>query len=422
MRSFIKQNPWFFLGLMTTVVVSLVLVHFLGFWKMAMTISPMPERLRNMTFPIWDQYSFLKHGYLVFITPKGFQESVGYSNHSTAYLLFMYLFYKIEMANPRVPMRVVVAYLEMIFYALGVVYLAVSGLKERIKLHQGILILLAVMFLVTMPDFWISAGKFNVDNPFHLQVPVLLFIAHRVSHNILSGSKLWVPLAIFCVLFPMMSALLGAYLAVSSIGKDGLSKDMLKLSGLVLLLSIVIYLQPVLTAKILGFTSANSSWIHRAGLEGDVSSFNNVVNSVIKPFYPRPVYLLLVPICLLLAQLIVIKTKAFGAESDAILAADSGNSALFFGVLFSQYLVIALLWPQSVSIHPYLYDFLLVAPICAWIVMNFAASPTLLNRPGLWIWVILFFVSFNLQQIAQAKACFYCFYPSWVPNQYVIKP
>jgi hypothetical protein len=390
---------------------------------MAKTISPMPERLRNMTFPIWDQHSFLKHGFLVFIKANGFQEGVGYSNHSTVHLLFMYLFYKIEMAIPQLPMRVVVAYLEMLLFVFGVLYVAISGLKEQVKLHQGLLVLLATMYLVTMPDFWISAGKFNVDNPFHLQVPILLLVALRISQNVLSGPKLWIPLGLFCLLFPMMGALLGVYLTVSAISKDGLSKDMLKLSGFVVVASVAIYLQPVITAKFLGFSSANSSWIHRAGLEGDVSSFNNVVNSIIKPFYPRPVYLLLVPIGLLLAQLFVMRRYLTSKpDTDKALGLSSSKPELFYGILFSQYIVIALLWPQSVSIHPYLYDFLLVAPIYTWILLNFSASPALLSSPRIWVWILLFFISFNLQQIAQARACFYCFYPTWVPIQYEIKP
>jgi hypothetical protein len=422
MRHSIKQNPWFFLCLAATLALGLLLVHVLGFWGMANTISPMPERLRNMTFPIWDQHSVLKHGFLVFIKPTGFQDGIGYSNHSTAYLLFMYLFYKIEMYVPKFSMRVVVAYLEMLFFTATVTYIALSGLKERIKFNQGLLVLLALMFLVTMPDFWISAGKFNVDNPFHLQVPLLLLVAHKISNNESSGTKLWIPLGTFCAFFPMMTALLGAYLAVSSIRNEGQAKHILKLSLLIIFISVIVYLQPVITAKILGFSSANSTWLHRAGLEGDTSSFNNVLNSIFKPFYPRPAYLLLVPMCLLLAQLVFIRAKGVSIENGKKIPAGGGNSTVFYGVIFSQYLVIALLWPQSVSIHPYLYDFLLVGPICVWIFLNFAGSRTLLNNPQVWIWVMLFFISFNLQQIAQANACFYCFYPTWTPIQYIIKP
>jgi len=422
MRNFIKQNPWFFAGVIVTVCLSLVLVHVFGFWGMHKTITIMPERLRDMTFPIWDKYSFFKHGFLVFLTKNDFYDGVAYSNHSSAYLFFMYLFYKLEMATPKFPMRVVVAYLEMLFYVMTVVYISISNLKDRIKFNQGILILLAVMFLVTMPDFWISAGKFNVDNPFHLYFPLLLLIAHRLSLGDVYGAKLWLPLGLFCMLTPISSALLGAYLAVSSIKKDGISKGLLKLSVALVFISGVVYLQPVIVSKILGFSSSNSGWIFRAGLDGDVSSFNNVVNSVIRPFYPRPLYLIFVPISLLLVQLTFLFIKSRDNNDSGLFLQDNANSRLFYGVLFSQYLITLLLWPQSISIHPYLYDFMLVGPICTWIVLNFVWSRTLFNYPSVCIWIMLFFISFNLQQLAQADRCFYCFYPSWTPNQYVIKP
>ena len=420
MQSFIKKNPWLFLGLIIAALISLVMVHKFGFWGMNKTISIMPERLRDMTFPVWDKYSYSEHGFLVFTTKKDFDEGVAYSNHSSVYLFFMYLFYKIEMSIPQFSMRVVVAYLEMTLLISTLTYILIDTLKERVKFNQCILILLAMIFLVTMPDFWISAGKFNVDNLFHLQFPLLLLIAYRLSRDELSGIKLWFPLGLLCVLSPISAALLGAYLAVTAIKKDGFSKELLKLSAIMVFISIAIYLQPVMVSKILRFSSSNSEWIFRAGLDGDVSNFNNVVNSVTFPFYPRPFYLILAPISLLLIQLAFIR---FGDKNDSsVLSTINIKAGLFYGILFSQYLVTILLWPQSVSIHPYLYDFMLVGPVYTWIVLNFVSHPALCNNPRVWIWIMLFFISFNLQQIAQAQRCFYCFYPSWTPNQYVIKP
>lgn len=422
MRSFIKLNPWFFAGFVLVVLTSLLLVHVFGFWGMHKTITIMPERLRDMTFPVWDKFSFLRHGFLVFLTKNDFYEGVAYSNNSTAYLLFMYPFYKIEMLMHQLPMRVVVAYIEMIFYVTVIGFILFSNLKQRLKFDQAILILLAVMFLVTMPDFWISAGKFNVDNPFRLQFPLLLLIAFLLSRGEFSGIRLWIPLGIFCILAPISAALLGFFLAVSSIKNAVFCKKLIKLSLAIIFISVTVYLQPVLTSKILGFSSSNSSWIFRAGLDGDVSSFNNAFNSVLQPFYPRPMYLILVPLSLLLLQLALIKLR-YKASNDIDLTLLSGfDLKLFYGILFSQYLITLLLWPQAVSIHPYLYDFMLVGPIYTLIVFNFAWNKILLTNTQIWIWVMLFFISFNLQQITQADRCFYCFYPSWVPNQYVIKP
>lgn len=414
MRNFIKQNPWFFAGLVITILWGLLLVYGFGFWKMVKVISPLQERLRDITFPIWDKYPFSKHGYLVFNSPNDFANGVAYSNHSSAYLFFMYVFYKIEMAIPQLSMRAIVASVEMIFCVLAVVYIAFSGQRERVRFHQGILILLAVMFLLSMPGFWISAAKFNVDNPFHFLFPILLLVAHRLSLGDVSGVKLWLPLGALCVSAPIAAVLLGMYLVMLSIRSDGLTKNMLKLGVVVILISVIVYLQPVITAKILGFASSNSGWKFRAGLDGDVSYFTNVLNSVISPYFPRPVYLLALPTGLLLVQLAYMTLRTRDAGEGKVLLVGRGNPGLFYGVIFSQYLVTSLLWPQAVSIHPYLYDYMLVAPISLWIALNLAQSRSLLNNPQVWIWAMLFFISFNLQQIAQAKQCADCSYPSWI--------
>lgn len=394
-----------------TMLIGLALVYRLGFWEMVTKASTISERLRNITFPIWDQHSLSEHGYLVFLSQSDFEKGVAYSNHSYAYLFFMYPFYKLEMAIPRLPMRALVASLEMIFCVLTVVYVALHDQKERVRFHQGVLILLAVMFFVTMPEFWISAGKFNVDNPFPLQFPILLLVAHRISQDAV-GVKLWLPLGALCVTAPVAAALLGMYLEVSSIRNDGLSKNTLKLGIVVILLSVVVYLQPVITAKLLGFTSSNSGWKFRSGLDGDVSYFTNVLSSVSSPYFPRPAYLLALPIGLLLAQLAFMYIRSRDGGDRALLVGGT-NLELFYGVLFSQYMVTCLLWPQAISIHPYLYDYMLLAPISVWIALNFAQSRSLLNNPRIWIWIMLFFISFNLQQIAQAKQCADCYYPSW---------
>lgn len=413
MRNFEKQNPWFVAGLAMTIFFGIFLVYNLGFWQMVVKISPLPERLRDITFPIWDQHSVLEHGFLVFLSQKDFAAGLAYSNHSSAYLFFMYIFYKLEMYIPQLPMRAVVATLEMVFCVVSVLYVALASLKERISFHHGILILLSVLFLLTMPGFWISAGKFNVDNPLNFLFPFLLLAAHRLSQGDLSGVRLWLPLGALCVTAPVASALLGMYLMVSSINGDGrLSKSMLKLGGTVILVSVIVYLQPVIASHVLGFTSSNSSWKFRSGLDGDVSYFTNVLNSVINPYFPRPVYLLALPAGLLLAQFAYIYIRNRDAsEGKQMPIGSSGNPGLFYGVIFSMYVVTCLLWPQAVSIHPYLYDYMLVAPIFVWILLNFAQCRLLRHNPRIWIWVMLFFISFNLQQIAQAQRC--GDYPSW---------
>ncbi len=413
MRAFLKNNPWFAAGIILTIFLGLSLVHGLGFIRIIQAVSPLQERLRDVTFPIWDHYPFYQHGFLVFMTPEDLGGGVAYSNHSVGYLLFMYLFYKIELAVPQLPMRAVTAGFEMLFSVVAMLYVGLAGQQARIRLHHGILILLGVMFFLTMPGYWISAGKFNVDNPAHFQFPLLLLVAYRIGRGDFSGFKLWVPLGALCATVPTSAALLGAFLLVSSAGRAAFDKRLFKLAVVVIVASAAIYLQPVVISKLLSFKSVNSSWLFRSGLDGDTTYFSNVLNSVANPFFHRPFYLLAIPIGLLLAQLVMIRFQAQKNINQGWAMPSIGSPGLFFGVLFSPYLFFTLLWPQAVSIHPYIFDFLLIAPVSSWIVLNFVHGKALLSTPQVWFWVMLFLISFNLQQIAQVKKCKDCYYPTW---------
>jgi hypothetical protein len=100
----------------------------------------------------------------------------------------------------------------------------------------------------------------------------------------------------------------------------------------------------------------------------------------------------------------------------SLFSSSIGHPCLFYPVIFSHYVLACLFWPQAIAIHPYLYDYLLLAPICAWAAFNFISAPVLVKHWRLWVLVLLFLISFNLQQIAQAK-CAGCYYPTWTGNQ-----
>ncbi|WP_291993482.1 hypothetical protein [Candidatus Accumulibacter sp. ACC003] len=416
MQDFYKTNRLFCLCLVATVGFSIFLVHVAGFRGMVSQISGETERLRNVTFVIWDNYGSVKHGYLVFLSMDDFEKGIAYSNHSTLYLFFMYFLYKIELFLPSLPMRATSAFLEMSLLVAVIVSITSMLQKERIRFGQGVLFLLSIAFLVTMPGFWISAGKFNVDNPFHFYVPILLIVAFVVSRGIVSGPKLWLAIAALSLLAPIAAALLGLFFLGLSIRADGLSRGMLRLGVATIICSVLVYAQPVIVSSILGFGSKNSSWLFRSGLDGNVTYFSNVINSVIAPYFPRPIHLLLVPLALLSVQLLSM-LKMNTADKASLAFPGGSNAGMFYQVLFSQYIIACLLWPQAVSIHPYLYDYLLLVPIGVWIVFNFFGSISLQANTRIWVLALLFLISFNLQQIAQVKKCKTCYYPAWPTDQ-----
>lgn len=403
MRFFIKQNYAFIWLLMFSVVVCLFLVSAFGFWEMVSATLPMTERLRDVTFPIWDQYDVARHGFLAFLSASDFEKGVAYSNHSSAYLFLMYAFYKIEKALPWLPMRALVPILEIIFSVLVIIWILANRVKEKIAFSQGVLIILGVANFITIPGYWISAAKFNFDNIYHLYFPLLLWVGCLLSRQKHSGAAIWVPVIVFCLFAPKAGVLLGIFLFILAVNKNSPSAWRGLLGLKIISLSALVYLQPIVIAKALGFSSGNSGWIFRAGLDGDVSYFSNAFNSVFFPYFPRPTILLLVPIALLLLQLLYGKFNECCHDCEVL--AKNNSDALFLGILFSSYMQYVLFWPQSVSIHPYLYDYVLLAPLAVWIILNFSASVFSRDGASLWVWIMLFVLSFNLQQIAQAKRC-----------------
>jgi multisubunit Na+/H+ antiporter MnhG subunit len=412
---FIRENKIFSCLYFLAVLVTLLAVYKLGFEESAQQVASQTERLRDVTFHIWDNYAPSKHGYLVFLSLDQFNKDVAYSNHSTAFLFYMYGLYKIEMLIPAFKMRVVSALFNMISLA-GVVFYIVSKVAPKsISLIKGFLMILAVIFMLSMPDYWISAARFNVDNTFPLIFTMLALVSFFIWQDKGKGRRVLISIFLFAVFSPISAAILGIALSLYSLRREGLDSKLLKLGAVAIFMGCLLYLQAPVTAKMLSFTSVNSGWLFRSGLDGDTSYFSNVFMSIVLPYYPRPLHFIALPVLLLLAQVMLSRIfteieKPKGKGNEVI--STSSDTGIFYFLIFSQYIFTLLLWPQAIAIHPYLYDYLLLAPVSVLIVLNFVNLPEHFNFSRLWVLLLIFSISFNFQQIAQAK-CNNCTYPSW---------
>ncbi|WP_247263006.1 MULTISPECIES: hypothetical protein [Pseudomonas] len=410
---FIRNNKLFSCLYLLAVIITIGAVYSLGFGEAASQIATAPERLRSYTFPIWEQHAFSQHGFLVFYSMENYANKIAYSNHATAYLFYMYALYKVEMYVHALPMRVTGAFLNIISLA-GVTFFFLSRLVEkRLAFGQGLLILLSVVFMVSMPGFWISSARFNVDNTFPLIFAFQAMAAFLIWRNQERSGTVMTVIVCFAVFSPISAALLGVALLVWACRSDGLDRRMCRLALVALVAAVAFYLPSPLISKALGFTSSNSGWLFRAGLDGDTSYFTNIVKSILDPQFPRPIPTIAVPILFLVAQLAyfrMIKRREPAGVATPAETSPLAGVRLFYYLLFSQYMMTSLLWPQAIAIHPYLYDYLLMAPVFVAIVLNFAfkPSPAALR---FWALALLFCISFHLQQVAQAK-CQGCYYPS----------
>jgi hypothetical protein len=260
------------------------------------------------------------------------------------------------------------------------------------------------VYLATAPGYWISAGKFNVDNPSHFAMPLLVLAAYQLAYR-RRDVWYWSSLIAFAVFTQFGAVLLAIFLGVKMLGNRPSRQAFLRPSMVLFGVGLVVYLQPILTSRLLEFDSANSGLLFRSGLDGDRSYYTNPITAVLDPFVHRPVALLAVPAVLLLVQL----AHAWRTTGKVVFPADHADST-FLQLLFSQYLLSLLLFPQAVAVHPYLYDHLAVAPISVWVVMSTAAK-SFTRVFTFWAFGFAGLIIYNLTQIAQAAHCVDCLFP-----------
>lgn len=408
MSDLIKRHKYFFFAALLVVLVFMAKIYQMGFGAMAVKADASPERLRDFTFPVWQQYSFLKHGFLVFLSSGDFESRAAYSNHSTAYLLFMNVLFRLQLVYSGLSMRISGAYTAMAGTLLVIGFIGFSQMRDKFELKRGALVVLGLIYFLTMPTYWISVGKFNVDNVFIVQFPILILLAYKLSYGQTEGRGFWILSIIFGMVGSIISVLLGLFLLLKSCQANAMARRFRFFGIFFIILGGISYLGPVLVSKFLGFKSQNSSWLFRSGLDGDVSYYSNFFNSVFFPQFSRPYFLLIVPAGLLLAQLIYsyISNRALVMEKDV-------SRSNFLQILFSIYVLTLLFWPQAVSIHPYLYDYLLIGPIVVWIILNFSLNTEYMRHFVFWVLLMLFLVMFNVTEIAQAAHCKNCYFPAW---------
>jgi hypothetical protein len=242
-----------------------------------------------------------------------------------------------------------------------------------------------------------------------LVFPILLILSCVFAQNGPHGTRFWVWAVLLCLFMPVAAAQFSLVIAACAVFRQRITVRMLRPSVVMGVIAVVVYLQPVVVAKLLGFSSENSTWLFRSGLDGDMTYYGNFINSILLPYFRRPTYLVLIPVLLLSLQLGFRRRFSPGLGKGP----SSGAPDVSMPYLFSIYLLTVLFWPQAISIHPYLYDAFLVGPIAAWIVLNFAMPDVHQRHFFFWAPVLLFLIIFNLTKIAQAAHCPDCYFPKW---------
>jgi hypothetical protein len=405
--NFIKKNLIFTLCYFIVVTITIILVYYLGFKKTSEYLLTKEERLRDITFYIWDNYSLKEHGFLVFYDMSYFYKKIAYSNHSYLYLFYMYFFYKVEILT-HFPMRVSSAISNICIFSTSIFYVLSKSYRKVIGIKSAILFLISTAIIVSMPAYWVSAARFNVDNIYLINFSFILLASFIFCYANFKGYRVWVVSTVLTVFFPRSAVILGMALLLASLSEGNEFKArFIKLSLFLIIIGFSIYIVPASIAKIMGFELVNSSWLFRSGLDGDLSYFSNAIQAIIYPYNGRSFFMGLgISLLLLIFQLINYYVWYFYrkyTKNSNINNEIFDNYDTFIYLIFSQYIFTCLFWPQSVSIHPYLYDVLLLAPILFIVAFNFVRLDPSIFSFKWWGVTLLFLLSFNLLQVAQGK-------------------
>jgi hypothetical protein len=295
-----------------------------------------------------------------------------------------------------------------------VLVLARAGTLRVCRGVAGMLVLFsAIGFTMTTWRLWDDLFRFNTDNPYPLLaavfVAVYAFLIPPVRPRlaILAGT-------VFVALSPIHLPML--VLAVGSIfGRAGSSlRDVVRrnraivaLSAAATIVGIVVMAVPWGLAAWKGYRGLGSSFLFRSGLDGSTTYFTSIAQAVWAACplnccgSPRPVMNLLFPA---FVPLVAYLWPARGSVEVVRL----GGFPRFLLFLAVPYAVSAIFFPQSVSIHPYLYDHLLIAPavVGGVVAMTSTRVRERLRGPGLLVFLLLsaFVIMSNLIAIAQGVA------------------
>lgn len=376
-----------------------VLIHQLGFGSIVERVDERPERLSDITFPIWDTYPVRDHLFLTYLKPVHIEEKIVYVHHSYGFLFFMYALNRI--ANLLgVGLRAIYAYLCMALSVFMIAYITLKEYKQNLHDIGKLAVFLAALAAhVSMSVFWLGVGGYNVDNTMSLFFPAFLFVSYAIyketySVKFLCCFSLFVTFFL-CTFFPILIGLYYFFMmffkVVPRTGKT------IKVMVFTVFAGLFFRALPIVVAIINGRTlnrATFDSFLFRSGLDGDASRYSDAISAVFSPAHPRPAILVIVPFIPLIILGFLLLLKKQVQEQDSI-------PYVTFHVLVSPYLLTLLFFPQAITIHPYLYDYLLIAPATVIVIFNLLNTKLSPGYRMFWFLLLAFIVMFNLTKIAQ---------------------
>jgi hypothetical protein len=362
-------------------------------------------------FKNWEKHPASEHLFLGWRPEASFEKREPYVNHVHPYLLAMYAWVGVVRATG-LPMPIA-SNTTILLYLLVVLggttaLLARLGLLRRGHEPAGLISLfLGYGFLITTWRFWIDLFHNQSDNTFPLVAGLYVlvcasFVPPVRSRMALASSVVFVAMGPIHAPFLILAAAC-VFGEPAATVRDLLSRNRLivRLAIWTMAVAFVVVAVPRLLVAWKGYSSFASPWLVRSGLDGSTQHFDNMFQAVWRGHrascYLRTPAELFLPMFLPLAAF-----GAWGFRSDHGLPVHPARLLLF---LCTPYLLSWILFPQSVSIHPYLYDLLLLIPIVVVGLVLLLSEPIRRGLTGPWLLALMLFMSglimANLTTLAQ---------------------
>jgi hypothetical protein len=371
------------------------------------------DRFTNVFFPIWENYPISTHWGLGALSVEGFERGEVYSGITQTFLIITFIQMKIFSTFFEIPQSIAVRFIPFFYAVLMVISIWLYLRSQEIKLSGRpsvqITFFLCMGYLLTLPEIWVGPLCFNLDFPpfcsiYFVLILLALYDNHEISAKFVSlliFLSFWDPytsfLFILCFGFFVFSPICSESKSSSS------KKKTIWIFIIAALFTSVSLLYPKIMVSFLGYSDTASSLLFRSGLDGDTTYFKNVAQAALDPFAES--------------------SRLFGSFFSTIfLVLFSIGWSRFSGsilshritpkwiIVFFPYLFYLVFFPQSISIHPYLYDFLAIFPLTIFAFTGIFLDDIQSNIKGILapiFYLVLFgFVLHNLRNLAQAKVFF----------------
>jgi hypothetical protein len=319
---------------------------------------------------VWETNPRSEHLFLAWRSQENFDHRIVYANHVHPYLLTMYGWMTAAQWRGRLTLwqasNTTILLPVLLLIGGFATLLARAGLlPSRPRPGDLLILFLATGVLLTTWRMWIDLVRFNSDNPYPLLAAMLVLIYALLLPPLRTGPAAAASAA-FAALSPTYTPML-LLVIICLFGQPGSdarevlrrNRSVVAVCAAALFAGVMSYGEPRLLIWWKGYQTQESSLLFRSGLDGDTRYFSGLFQAFVAPCplsccYPRTLSDLLFPAILPLAVFAPLTTRL------APSATSIGRAVLFLG---TTYLVSLILFPQSVSVHPYLYDHLFIIPV-----------------------------------------------------------